>query len=158
MVYDPHKHWHLLQIRAYFFIFVSKRENCLCPLLKDPRGPRTITVLWFISLTAQSEVQRGDICFAFCARNFQGFVYVCSFVLSSENFTLLGHACTCSVASFESDICDPMDCSHQAPLHGILQVRIPEWVAISFSRGFPRPRDRTCLSWVSCFAGRVFNH
>ena len=111
MVYDPHKHWHLLQIRVYFFIFLSKRENCLCPLLKDPRGPRTITVLWFISLTAQSEVQRGDICFAFCARNFQGFVYVCSFVLSSENFTLLGHACTCSVASFESDICDPMDCS-----------------------------------------------
>ena len=30
---------------------------------------------------------------------------------------------------------------------GILQVRILEWVAISFSRGPSRPRDRT---WVSC--------
>ena len=29
-----------------------------------------------------------------------------------------------------------------------------EWVAISFSRGSPQPRDRT---QVSCFAGRRFN-
>ena len=36
---------------------------------------------------------------------------------------------------------------------GILQARILEWVAISFSRGFSRPRDRT---WVSCIAGRCF--
>ena len=55
----------MFQIRVYFFIFVSKRENCICPLLKHPRDPRTVVVLWFISRTAQSEVQRGDICFAF---------------------------------------------------------------------------------------------
>ena len=36
---------------------------------------------------------------------------------------------------------------------GILQARILEWVAISFSRGSSRPRDRT---WVSCIAGRLF--
>ena len=28
-------------------------------------------------------------------------------------------------------------------VHGILQVRILEWVAIPFSRGFSQPRDRT---------------
>ena len=38
-------------------------------------------------------------------------------------------------------------------VHGILQERILEWVAISFSRGSSRPRDRT---WVSCIAGRFF--
>ena len=38
-------------------------------------------------------------------------------------------------------------------VHGILQARILEWVAISFSKGFPQPRDRT---WVSCIAGRCF--
>ena len=40
-------------------------------------------------------------------------------------------------------------------LHGILQERIPEWVAISFSRGSSQLRDRT---QVSCTAGRQFNH
>ena len=36
-------------------------------------------------------------------------------------------------------------------VRGISQTRIPEWVAISFSRGSSRPRDRTCVSfgrWV----------
>ena len=28
-------------------------------------------------------------------------------------------------------------------IHGILQARILEWVAISFSRGSSQPRDRT---------------
>ena len=40
-----------------------------------------------------------------------------------------------------------------ASLHGILQARILERVAISFSRGSSWPRDRTC---VSCIAGRFF--
>ena len=45
---------------------------------------------------------------------------------------------------------DCMDCSS---VHEIFQARILEWVAISFSRGSFRPRDRT---WVTCIAGRVF--
>ena len=33
-------------------------------------------------------------------------------------------------------LCDPMDCSLPgSSIHGILQARILEWVAISFSRG-----------------------
>ena len=36
-------------------------------------------------------------------------------------------------------------------VHGILQARIVEWVAISFSRGSSWPRNR---SRVSCIAGR----
>ena len=39
-------------------------------------------------------------------------------------------------------------------LHGILQARVLEWVAISFSRGSSQPRDWT---WVSRIAGRRFN-
>ena len=38
-------------------------------------------------------------------------------------------------------------------VHGILQGRILEWVAISFSRGSSQHRDWT---WVSCIAGRFF--
>ena len=34
-------------------------------------------------------------------------------------------------------LCDPMDCSLPGfSVHGILQARILEWVAIPFSRGF----------------------
>ena len=37
-------------------------------------------------------------------------------------------------------ICDPMDCSPlSSSVHGILQARILEWVAISFSRDIPDP-------------------
>ena len=37
-------------------------------------------------------------------------------------------------------LCDPMDCSLSGSfLHGILQVRVMEWVAISFSRGSSDP-------------------
>ena len=37
-----------------------------------------------------------------------------------------------------------MDCSPpSSSVHGILQARILEWFAISFSRGSSRPRDRT---------------
>ena len=36
-----------------------------------------------------------------------------------------------------------MDCSPQgSSVHGILRARMLEWVAIAFSRGFSRPRDR----------------
>ena len=38
-------------------------------------------------------------------------------------------------------------------VRGILQARILEWVAISYSRGSSRPKDRT---QVSCVAGRFF--
>ena len=51
-------------------------------------------------------------------------------------------------------LCDPMDCSPPgSSVHGILQARILEWVAISFSRRSSQSRDRTC---VSCIAGRFF--
>ena len=47
-----------------------------------------------------------------------------------------------------------MDCSPPAsPVHGILQARLLEWVAISFSRGSSQPRDWT---HVSCIADRFF--
>ena len=47
-----------------------------------------------------------------------------------------------------------MDYSPPGPsVQGIFQARVLEWVAISFSRGSSRPRDRT---QVSCIAGRRF--
>ena len=42
--------------------------------------------------------------------------------------------------------CDPMDRLPGSSVHGILQARILEWVAIPFSRGSSWPRDWTCIS------------
>ena len=44
---------------------------------------------------------------------------------------------------------NPMDYSPAgSSVHGILQARIVEWVAISFSRGSFWPRDWTCVSCI----------
>ena len=41
-------------------------------------------------------------------------------------------------------VCDPMDCSPPgSSVHGILQARRLEWVALPFSRGSAQPRDGT---------------
>ena len=51
-------------------------------------------------------------------------------------------------------LCDPVDCSPPgSSVHGILQARILEWVAISSSKGPSWPRDWTCFPGVSCTAG-----
>ena len=86
------------------------------------------------------EVMRGV--FGFCfnkrlpANSFRGNVYVCSVTQSCLT------------------LCNPMDCSPPgSSVHGILQARILEWVAIPFSRGSSWHRDRIC---VSCIAGGFF--
>ena len=51
-------------------------------------------------------------------------------------------------------LCDPMDYSLPgSSVQEIFQVRVLEWVAISFSRESSWPRDRT---QVSCIVGRCF--
>ena len=52
-------------------------------------------------------------------------------------------------------LCDPVDCSLPgSSLHGVLQARILEWVAISFSRGSSPPRDQTQVPHI---VGRCLN-
>ena len=46
-------------------------------------------------------------------------------------------------------VCDPVDYT----VHGILQARILEWVAVPFSRGSSQPRDQTQVSHI---AGGLF--
>ena len=51
-------------------------------------------------------------------------------------------------------LCDPVDCSPSgSSVHGILQARILDWIAISFSRGSSQPRDQNPISRI---AGRFF--
>ena len=56
-------------------------------------------------------------------------------------------------------LCSPVDCSPPgSSVHGILQARILEWVAISCSRGSSRPRDGTRVSYVPCSGRWVLYH
>ena len=42
-------------------------------------------------------------------------------------------------------LCDLMEYT----VHGILQARILEWVALPFSRGSSQPRDQTQVSYIA---------
>ena len=56
-----------------------------------------------------------------------------------------GRGVKVKVAQLWPTLCYPMDCI----VHGILQARIPEWVAFPFSRGSSHPRDRTQVSHIA---------
>ena len=52
-------------------------------------------------------------------------------------------------------LCDLMDCNPPgSSVHGILQARILEWVAVSFSRG---SSQLGVCTRVSCIAGGVYH-
>ena len=42
-----------------------------------------------------------------------------------------------------------------SPVHVILQARTLEWVAMPSSRGSAQPKDRSCISYVSCIGRQV---
>ena len=57
----------------------------------------------------------------------------------------------CSVPQWCPILWNPMNCSPPgSTVHGIFQGRILEWVAIFYSRGSSWPRDRNCVSCISC--------
>ena len=67
--------------------------------------------------------------------------------------------CVHSVAQSCLTLGDPMDCSLPgSSVHGILQARILECVAICYSRGSSQPRDWTHISCVSCMGRQILYH
>ena len=53
----------------------------------------------------------------------------------------------CSFAQSCPTLCDPVGCRTPiSSVHGILQARILEWIAMPSSRGSSQPRDRTQVS------------
>ena len=59
-------------------------------------------------------------------------------------------SCVFVHAQSRPTLCDPVDCRlPRSSVRGISQARTLEWVAMPFSRGSSRPRDRTHVSSVS---------
>ena len=72
----------------------------------------------------------------------------------TQSEILFRHVCVC--AQSYPTLCDSMDCSPPgSSVHGVSQPRILEWVTISFSRGSPWPRNRTC---TSCIGRQILYH
>ena len=86
-----------------------------------------------------------------------GSLWVGNFFLCKNNAYSLHKyncLCVCLVAQFCPTLCDPMDCSPPgSSVHGILQARILDWVAIPFSWGSSWSRDQI---HISCTADRFF--
>ena len=65
----------------------------------------------------------------------------------------------CLVTQSCLTLCNATDCSPPgSSAHGILQARILEWVTISSSRGSLQPRDRTCVSGISCIGRQILHY
>ena len=68
------------------------------------------------------------------------------------------HACVLACFSV-SDSLQPYYLSPPgSSVHGILQARLLDWVALFSSRGSSQPRDLNHVSDVSCIGRRVLNH
>ena len=78
--------------------------------------------------------------------------------LHKEKLTLFSVECCdvlCLIAQSYPTLCNPMDCSPSGfSVHGFLQGRILEWIAMPSSRASSQTRDRTQVSHI---AGRFFN-
>ena len=68
------------------------------------------------------------------------------------------HTCVCALSC--PIICEAIDVARplSSSVHGIFQVIILEWVAISYSRAFSWPRDWTCISCVFCTSKWILYH
>ena len=104
-----------------------------------------------------------------CPASFLSFFSLCFFPYPTSNrppslpsphpalsLTDLMFPCCCYVVTLSFlTLCNPVDCSPPgSSAYGILQARILEWIAISFSRGSSRTRGRTCGSCI-CRGGSL---
>ena len=73
---------------------------------------------------------------------------------------MLWEHCVCA-KSFQSfpTLCDPLDCSPPgSSVHGVLQARTLEWLAMPSPRGSSQPKDDNWISSVSCAGRQVLYH
>ena len=81
----------------------------------------------------------------------------CDYSQGCKNYSVFTNCLVYSVYSVASDSlwCREWYSLPGSPIHGILQARILEWVAISFCRGPSQPRARIC---ISCIDRQILYH
>ena len=74
-------------------------------------------------------------------------------VLEQKTYTTIAHVLSYVLFCSPKDCCPP-----SSSVQGIFSVRVLEWTAISSSRGSSQPRDRTCVSCISCIVRLILYH
>ena len=78
-------------------------------------------------------------------------VCVCIYVCARARM----HVCVHVLTQLHPTLCDPRDCGPPgSSVHVILQARILEWVAISYSKGSSQPREQT---QVTCIVRQILS-
>ena len=90
------------------------------------------------------------------------------FVVRTLVISLIAHfeysflQCACVPAKLLQScltLCDSIDYSPAgSSVHGILQARILEWVAMPAFRGSSQPRDQTLVSYIFCIGRQLLYH
>ena len=86
-------------------------------------------------------------------------IHPCFLQVSFTFYLSLGHGCACLLSRFRSylTLWDPMDGSPPgSSVHGILQARILEWVAMSSSRGWSGSGVECRVSYISSIGSGLF--
>ena len=111
-----------------------------------------IIQIWIVSLESVHFTWLGKITSKFVYQDLS-FISITSGVNDCiwvvRNWLSAGQVCAVLwlVAQSCPTLRDPVDCTPPgSSIHGILQARILEWVAMSSSRGSSQPRDRTQVS------------
>ena len=102
------------------------------------QGQNVSTILWLPQMSQNKVIPS---LYSVVYRHTQWYAGKCltTSSLKKKEAKICRHYC-CLFTQLCLALCDPMDCSRPgSSVHGILQARIVEWVAISFSRDLPDP-------------------
>ena len=103
----------------------------------------------------KSEVRKNSMCFTMFLYQvrLRTKLVLNFYILSLPLFATSVHAVCVKWLHSCPTLCDPMDYSRPgSSVHGILQARMLERVAVPFSRGFSWPRDGTHVFCVCCIS------
>ena len=127
-------------------MFVVKKPQSFFSNSADYPSPCDLTVLKYVTETVK-------VLF------FLPIISALHIELSLEVWCVSFHICVCLVAQLCPPLCDPMNCSQtDSSVHGVLQARTLEWVAISFSSGRLEKTtkfSRQLQSWAQAEPGRL---
>ena len=96
---------------------------------------------------------------SFSLKSFIYLEWICVYCVKDVEDVVFKWLTICVSCSVVPNSLWPMDCSPPgSSVHGILQVRILEWIAIPLSRGSSWPRDWTPVSYIAGGFFTILSH
>ena len=148
----PHLFMHVAFLSMRYFDSFISQEFCAVILVWSFQP---LSCLWFYCF---SSILTMRCIFLFSHRSWISYCTLNIYRKKKKEYRVSKvSVCACMLSRVQ--LCDPMDCHPPgSSVHVILQARILEHVAISFSRGSPWPRDWTCISGISFIGRQILHH